>query len=378
MTRIRVSLLSLFLFSQFILLHGQKNVQMFRDSLDQAFDVSQWLSQAYGFFPVNSIITEPALEFGAAGGLLFINRKYDDSGKPKKVPPDIIMLGGLYTLSQSWSVGGGYKGYWMEDRIRYQGAIGYGDFNLNYYRTGFLGNERVFAMNLAGFGLVQQLSYRPFRIPLFVGFKYSYAKTIAGFEENILTIPGVDPLKLETGSGGLGPLIIFDSRDNTFSPDKGLRAELASQFYNPNFGGQSEYLRVNALGLFYFPLSSSIYGGIRLDARYVTSDVPFYSIPFVDLRGVPTLRYQGNMVFVIETEERWDFTKRWSIVGFAGLGKGVLAENNFTDSATAWNAGLGFRYLFARAYKLRGGIDLARGPENWALYITFGSSWGRL
>ena len=33
---------------------------------------------------------------------------------------------------------------------------------------------------------------------------------------------------------------------------------------------------------------------------------------------------------------------------------------------TAWNAGAGFRYLIARSLGLKMGIDIARGPEDWA------------
>jgi hypothetical protein len=39
--------------------------------------------------------------------------------------------------------------------------------------------------------------------------------------------------------------------------------------------------------------------------------------------------------------------------------------------------GGGFRYLIARAFGIRTGIDIARGPEEWAWYIIFGHNWNR-
>ncbi|MCK5278158.1 MAG: hypothetical protein KAK04_06455 [Cyclobacteriaceae bacterium] len=42
---------------------------------------------------------------------------------------------------------------------------------------------------------------------------------------------------------------------------------------------------------------------------------------------------------------------------------------------SAWNAGTGFRYLFADSLGLKMGMDIARGPEDWAIYIVVGSSW---
>jgi hypothetical protein len=36
--------------------------------------------------------------------------------------------------------------------------------------------------------------------------------------------------------------------------------------------------------------------------------------------------------------------------------------------------GAGFRYLLARAFGLRGGLDLAYGSEGAAVYVTIGSA----
>jgi len=45
--------------------------------------------------------------------------------------------------------------------------------------------------------------------------------------------------------------------------------------------------------------------------------------------------------------------------------------------STAWNAGSGFRYLIARLLGLKMGVDVARGPEDWAFYVVVGSSWNK-
>ena len=46
-----------------------------------------------------------------------------------------------------------------------------------------------------------------------------------------------------------------------------------------------------------------------------------------------------------------------------------------TFGSTAWDAGAGFRYKIARLLGLQMGVDVARGPEDWAFYIVFGSAW---
>ena len=351
----------------------------FRDSTDGAFDASQWMSKVYGFVPLANIITEPALDIGGLGALVFIKRKFDDQGNPKPVPPDIYGLGGMGTANGSWGLGGAYLGYWKEDRLRYRGAAGYGSFNLDYYRTGLLGNERRFAFNIQGFILVQEVSFRLLKAPLFAGLQYTFSDNKAEFESDLnLEIPGVNPGFLDTRTGGLGPLLTYDSRDNLFTPNKGLKAQLLWQYYDEIFGGKPRFHRFHTFMLGYVAFNPRLVGSIRLDARFASERTPFYSLPYVELRGVPALRYQGNQVYVVETEERWNFNKRWSVVGFAGWGKGIFEEEEFSEADNAWNMGGGIRYLLARLFGLYAGADIARGPEDWAFYIVFGSSWARL
>jgi hypothetical protein len=47
----------------------------------------------------------------------------------------------------------------------------------------------------------------------------------------------------------------------------------------------------------------------------------------------------------------------------------------FGSSKWVVSGGAGFRYMVARKFKLRMGVDLAKGPDTWAYYIVFGTSW---
>ena len=49
--------------------------------------------------------------------------------------------------------------------------------------------------------------------------------------------------------------------------------------------------------------------------------------------------------------------------------------SDFGSADFVYSYGTGFRYLIARKFKLRMGIDIAKGPEDFAYYIVFGSNW---
>ena len=113
---------------------AQGFMSQFKDSLDSSFDMSGWLSNAYGFMPVVGIITEPAIGPGANLGLVFVNRDRADVGQVMEHPPAVAGVFGLYTANDTWGVGGGYMDFWKNDTIRYRGGLGYVSVNLKYYR----------------------------------------------------------------------------------------------------------------------------------------------------------------------------------------------------------------------------------------------------
>jgi hypothetical protein len=351
----------------------------FKDTLDNRFDISVWLSRRYGFMPIVSLITEPAVGPGATAGLGFLHRDKRDLGKPLTSPPGVSAVFGMYTTNESWAVGGGHAGFWIEDRIRYRGGAGYASVNLTFHPKSLIG-ERLGSIdfNLKGGGLMQELSFRIRDTRLFLGAKYIFFKDRVTFEFPIdIDSLDIGPWEIDAKIGGLGAVSIYDSRDNIFTPEKGIRAGLIYMYYDPIFGGDPTYQRLDTYALGFHPLSRSLHLGVRLDGRFSFGDAPFYTRPYIDLRGIPAMRYQGEYTLLAETEWRWDFTHRWSLNVFGGVGHAVPLRGEFSEGETVWNAGTGFRYFLARLFGIRAGIDVARGPEDWAVYIIVGSAWGK-
>ena len=76
--------------------------EMFVDTTDNALDVGNWMMNYNGFFPLISIITEPAVENGLGLGLLFLKQDEEALKEGKHVAPTLYGVGGLYTFNQSW------------------------------------------------------------------------------------------------------------------------------------------------------------------------------------------------------------------------------------------------------------------------------------
>lgn len=352
-----------------------------KDSIDGSFDVSGWLIDAHGFIPIMTIITEPALGgFGAAVAPIFITRRPPSidtvRGKIliKPNPPDITGAIGVYTANNTWITGAFHSGTWVKQRIRYRILAGYGDVNLTFYKKFPVAGEQSFDFNFkvipfSGFAM-KQIAHSNW----YGGINYLFLN--AEIKRTQVALPDyVKPREYKSNVSQPGIITEYDIRDNIFTPNIGLKFHTDFSISHEAVGSDYDYQKLNAYIYAYHPFSPKVVGGLRLDMQQAFGSPPFYLLPFVDMRGIPSARYQGQADALAETEFRWDFYKRWSVVGFGGAGKAFNSWNQFNDAELVYSGGTGVRYLIARKFKLRMGVDVARGPEQWAYYIVFGSAW---
>ena len=365
------------------LIHGEifagESENIFTDTLDNKFDVSKFLQTKFGFLALPIIITEPAIGYGGGATAFFIHRNKKEQVKGTRGFPSISALGGFYTGTKSWAVGGGHMGVWKDGNIRYRGGAGFVSANLNYYSEPIIGDgpDRKVSFNIKAVGIIQEAVFRLWDSDFLAGGSYAFGHTRVNFDMPDSIPPEINPNDFKLNIGGLGLVLYYDTRDNMFTPNRGVYAGVKFIYNDKFLGSDRRFERMFVHCLLYSPLIKGLYGGLRLDYENSFDDVPFFLRPFISLRGIPAMRYQGKSTYLAEAEMRWDVVMRWSLVGFGGYGVAAPNNTDLFNNRTAYNFGAGFRYLIARLQGLRLGVDVARGPEQWAFYIQFGSSWFR-
>ena len=357
--------------------------EMFTDPADGAFDMSRFIKTRTGFVPILAPVTEPAVGYGVAGGLVFFHRREGvpppdppPAGEGRMTPPSLSAVGGFATENGSWGIFGGHRGVWKEDRVRYLGGLGYASLQLTFYGTTPQTSAISRDIEIRTVPFIQDLGVRILASDFFAGLRYAFVASEITFKPG-RNIPGVTDREWTGNSkiGGLIPYLEYDSTDNFFTPGRGNHAKASLGIFDEIFGGEYDYRELHAKAVGYWPVLPTVVAGLRADGQFVAGDAPFYALPFVQLRGIPAMRYQGTDVLTLETEERWMVTPRWGLAGFAGIGKAADGFDALQDADTVWNAGGGLRYLTAREFGLQMGVDVARGPEQWAIYVVFGNSW---
>ena len=355
--------------------YSQKKQKVFIDTLDNAFDISHYMYNLNGLLPIVSPITEPAVGFGAAlATVYFIPKKKNDSIKFQM--PDIAALAVGLTENGTWFVGGGYLGFWNKDKIRYRGILGYGDVKLSYYGAGneFLSKNPInFSLNSTF--LLQQALFRISDSRFMLGGKYIYSKSKVTIFDGYQS-EWIKPIDIDVQNSGLGVIAEYENYDNFLSPNKGVRININYIQFLENLGGDLDFGKGTFFALYYVPtIPNKLVSGFRFETQIATGSSPFYMKPFVYLRGVPAMKYQGDIVNLIETEQLFLINNRWGLVGFGGVGNTYNIDTDNKNIISAWNYGGGFRYLIARQLGLRMGIDVAKSTEDWGIYIIFGSAW---
>ena len=377
--------ISFYLYVMTITVQAASMMDGFTDPEDGMFDVSHWLAEKKGFFPVPIIITEPAIGYGAGAALVFLHdplagrvaegETFDPQSKDaegKLIPPSISALFGMYTENDTWMAGGAHMGIWKNDNIRYTGALATGSININFYRN-ILGQDITINSNIEPDILYQGLKFRLNGSRFFAGIDYLLLDTSSEFSFSVVD----SSFKSNSRDAAVILTLDYDSRNTIFTPSNGISASIDASLFRKAVGSDTEFEKYKAKIYYFTPIADTFVLGLRGDVETVNGtadDIPFYQYPFVNLRGIPVMRYQGETVGVAEVELAWNFTTRWSVLGFGGGGRTTGIVNN-DKITTVYSKGVGLRYFIARRFGAHVGFDIAKGPEDTAFYLQFGHAW---
>ena len=287
-------------------------------------------------------------------------------------------MGGLLTENDTKGVMVGDWRHWLGGRL--QTLIGgiRASVNLDFFGIGqdVLLQDNPLSYNIEMSGGMAQAKYRLGNSRFWAGLGYAYATTQVTFDAPS-AMPGLPDFQRETRLGGLTPSFGFDSRDNIFTPIRGTYFDSSVGLFSHTLGSDHEFQRVNLVAMYFLPLDPKLTFGVRGGGALSFGDVPFYLRPFIQLRGAPMMRYQGEGAAQVEAELRWQFWQRFSLVGFAGAGAAWNDRERFENTTSVVTGGGGIRYELARKHGLHMGLDVATGPAGPAIYVQIGSAWAR-
>jgi len=190
------------------------------------------------------------------------------------------------------------------------------------------------------------------------------------FDDFVLETLGVRGIE----AGGLGAVVMHDSRDNQDMPVDGWMLNANSMAYREAFGGADAYdvYRVDARWFWQHGDRQVI--ALR-NLNQFTRDAPLAANASIQLRGYKYGQYLGQHMSSFEVENRWRLGQRWGANLFAGAAclygdTGDCGEELYTS----W--GVGLQWVLKPEAKMVINFELAHaeGDSNAAL-LKLGYAW---
>lgn len=387
MPKLRTLLLAPFLFPSSLL------AASLTDPLDGQFDMSEVIAEnPYAFLPVPIILTEPAIGYGGGFFGMFLHESKEARDKRKKlamasadggvslIPPNFTIVGGAATENGTWFAGAAHRHTWLNDRIRYLGAAGYANINIDIYHDFAnlpIDKEIGFQSQTQGYGGIQKLQFKVADSHLYLGLSQVWFRSEIGAKEHVADEILKRVLGDSSTSSGLGVIAQYDSRNNLFYPTRGGSAKAEYLWYRDGIGSDYNFNTLTLDGKYFFPIADKWTLGIAGNYQTLThadKNLPPLARPYINMRGISRYRYQGDYVLTAQMQLMWQVSPRWSLQTFVGAGS-VAEEAHDLYDETEVAYGAGFRYLIARRFGLNIGMDFAFSDEDNAFYFNVGSGF---
>ncbi len=334
--------------------------------------------------PIPIFITEPAIGEGLGLVVAYFHPKKAVSDKDRlasleslgnasseqEAPPTVTGVFGAYTSNETAAAGVGHMNTFKDDHIRFTGVAAWANVNSTFYVA-----DRPIKFNLEGVLAFQETRFRIGDSRWFWGIGLTYLNADTAFRVEIPDEAPIELLPSTLTNVGLAGKLAWDSRDSTSMPNKGQFIDLSLWRYDDAIGGDYNYWNAKLKMTSFHPFGEKWVLGLRLDYEATSGDAPFFGYPYVNLRGIPALRYQGDRVITGEIEGRYNFSPKWSMIGFAGSGKVSSDLPIFDTEQNIYAFGFGARYRIFKVQNIWVGIDIAKGPEDYNWYIQVGQAW---
>ncbi len=326
-------------------------------------------------FPAVIYSPETTLAFGGAGNYYF------KIGKDSTVRTSYIQGLALYTLRKQAVFGMESSIFFHDERYILKTKA-----SASYFPDRFwgLGNNSQ-ASNLEPYTIGQfyffpQLLRKTYK-KMFLGLAYEI-QNVLSFEYGVgkpagTSIFDVQNIKGRHGSfvSGFGIVALWDGRDNTFSPSRGLYFSYYVNDFSKVLGSTFNYTAHNVDIRKYISVRSNQVLAFQFVLISNNGTVPIRSMSNIGsnsiMRGYYEGRYTDNNLVAAQAEHRFPLIGRFGMVVFAAAGRvGKTLNQTFSFQGLKPSLGSGLRYAIDKKEKLNARLDVGFGQQSYGFYFN--------
>jgi outer membrane translocation and assembly module TamA len=173
---------------------------------------------------------------------------------------------------------------------------------------------------------------------------------------------------------GLGPVLLWDSRQGLFWPTGGSLIRADATMHRRALGAEfnASLLRLDARH--YQPTFLNHVLALRLVFSGVLGDPPFQALPALGgnllFRGWFLGRLRDRVLLAAEAEYRVPLAERWAVVAFGSVGRVAPSVGQLSFASLRGAGGAGVRFAVRKESRANFRLDLAYGEE-FSVYFQF-------
>jgi len=192
-------------------------------------------------------------------------------------------------------------------------------------------------------------------------------------------------------TSGLGLLLLWDSRDNTFSSSKGFYFQYYINKFSHLVGSQFEYVSQTLDVRKYVTVSRTGVMAFQFLGNFNQGNVPVRSMANIGsgtiMRGYYDGRYTDKNLMAAQAELRQHLIHRVGMVVFAGVGRvanhfseffksqSQASSNKLSFSGLKPSLGAGLRFAVDKGEKLNVRLDVGFGRQSNGVYLNFSEAF---
>lgn len=328
--------------------------------------------------PLFSYAPETRLAYGASLIAYFRTDKNDSVGRPSVLHPFIGHTQNHQSFNENQ-----FLLFFKKEKYYCYGDLSFFNFPYRFYGVGN-DNPRTYHENYhARFFRVRISMLRRVVKRLYAGIKinfdqYTISHVVHGGQLDRNSPSGIVG-RYGGINSGIGPMLLYDSRDNIFSSTKGSFIELASVF-NSKFTGSNYKYQFFSLDARKFKsfLGKNVLA-LQGYFNFINGNVPFYQLALMGgarrMRGYYEGRYRDKNIALVQAEYRSPFFWRIGFAAFGGLGIVYHSRSEINSNNIKPSYGAGLRFRLDRREKLNLRFDIALGYKSVGYYFILNEAF---
>ncbi len=215
----------------------------------------------------------------------------------------------------------------------------------------------------------------------FVGLQYQYYKVSDTTFPDTLTF---DPGNKRLGYGGfttagLGPVYLYDSRNNVINSSHGAYVELSTLFCEPSLGSQFQFYNITLDARKFIPIGKGQVLALQGIVNHNQGDVPWRQMAtmggFSMMRGYYLGRHRDKNYIAAQAEYRLHIWKFFGMAFFASAGEVASQMEKMKASELKFAGGTGLRFQVDKKERVNLRFDVGFGTGTPGYYLTIGEAF---